>query len=250
MVGPRQGVPAHGGADRAVGRHDRGDRLGRRRRPLRAAHRPADPLDPYGAEVPDPGDAGWCRRLGVEPGRFICSSGRLVPENNAHLLVAAHRAMRPDWPLVVVGDAPYAEEYIASLKGGAGPESRFPGYVFGDGYRELVHRCGIMCVPDGGGRHAPGDRGGHGGGSRAGGERPPAEPRGGGRRGRRLPADGGADALAAVLDALADDPARREELGRRAAARAAERFAGTPAPRRTCGSATPSPGTPARGSAR
>ncbi len=24
---------------------------------------------------------------------------------------------------------------------------RFPGYVFGDGYAELVHRCGVMCVP-------------------------------------------------------------------------------------------------------
>ena len=61
---------------------------------------------PYGAEVPDPGDAGWCRRLGVEPGRFVLFVGRLVPENNAHLLVAAHRALRADWPLVVVGDAP------------------------------------------------------------------------------------------------------------------------------------------------
>ena len=105
------------------------------------------PWIPYGAEVPDPGDAGWCRRLGVEPGRFILFVGRLVPENNAHLLVAAHRAMRSDWPLVVVGDAPYAEEYIASLKVGAGPGVSFPGYVFGDGYRELVHRCGIMCAP-------------------------------------------------------------------------------------------------------
>ena len=46
---------------------------------------------PYGAELPDPGDAGWCRQLGVEPGRFLLFVGRLVPENNAHLLVEAHR---------------------------------------------------------------------------------------------------------------------------------------------------------------
>ena len=76
------------------------------------------PWIPYGAEVPDPGDAGWCRRLGVEPGRFVLFVGRLVPENNAHLLVEAHRAMRAGWPLVVVGDAPYAEDYIAALKAG------------------------------------------------------------------------------------------------------------------------------------
>jgi glycosyltransferase involved in cell wall biosynthesis len=46
-----------------------------------------------------------------------------------------------------VGDAPYADDYIAKLKASAGPSVRFPGYVFGEGYAELVHRCGIMCVP-------------------------------------------------------------------------------------------------------
>ena len=50
---------------------------------------------PYGAELPDPGDAGWCRQLGVEPGRFLLFVGRLVPENNAHLLVEAHRSWAP-----------------------------------------------------------------------------------------------------------------------------------------------------------
>ena len=102
---------------------------------------------PYGAELPDPGDAGWCRRLGVEPGRFLLFVGRLVPENNAHLLVEAHRRLGTDWPLVVVGDAPYADDYIAGLKAAAGPGVIFPGYVFGDGYGELVHRCGVMCAP-------------------------------------------------------------------------------------------------------
>ncbi len=53
------------------------------------------PWIPYGAEMPDPGDAGWCRRLGVEPGRFTLFVGRLVPENNAHLLIEAHRLLAP-----------------------------------------------------------------------------------------------------------------------------------------------------------
>jgi glycosyltransferase involved in cell wall biosynthesis len=39
-----------------------------------------------------------------------------------------------------------------------------------------------------------------------------------------FPLDGGAEALTAVLDDLVADPARREDLGRRAAARAAERY--------------------------
>ena len=155
--------------------------------------------------MPDPGDAGWCRRLGVEPGRFVLFVGRLVPENNAHLLVAAHRAMRAGWPLVVVGDAPYAEDYIASLKGGAGPDVRFPGYVFGDGYRELVHRCGIMCVPtEVGGTHPVIVEGMAAGAALVVSDHPP-NLEVVGDAAAVFPLDGGADALAAVLDALADD---------------------------------------------
>ena len=146
------------------------------------------PWIPYGAELPDPGDAGWCRRLGVEPGRYVLFVGRLVPENNAHLLVEAHRRLAPGWPLVVVGDAPYAEEYIAGLRGAAGPDVRFPGYVFGEGYAELVHRCGVMCAPtEVGGTH-PVIVEGMAAGAAAAGERPPAQRRGRRRRGGRLPA--------------------------------------------------------------
>src|SRR5262249_3100088 len=85
---------------------------------------------PYGADLPDPGGTEWCERLEVEPGRFVLFVGRLVPENNAHLLVEAHRRLRSGWPLVVVGDAPYARDYIEGLRAGAGPDVRFPGYVF------------------------------------------------------------------------------------------------------------------------
>ena len=182
------------------------------------------PWIPYGAEIPDPGDAGWCRRLGLEPGRFVLFVGRLVPENNAHLLVEAHRAMRADWPLVVVGDAPYAEEYIASLKAAAGPDVRFPGYVFGDGYRELVHRCGLMCAPtEVGGTHPVIVEAMAAGAALVVSDHAP-NLEVVGDAAASFPLAGGADALAAVLDSLMDDPARRADLGRRAAARAAERY--------------------------
>ena len=102
---------------------------------------------PYGADVPDPGDAGQLRALGLRPGEYVLFVGRLVPENNAHLLIDAHRRLASDWPLVVVGDAPYAEDYIAGLRADAGEDVLFPGYVFGDGYAELLHNCGVMCVP-------------------------------------------------------------------------------------------------------
>ena len=182
------------------------------------------PWIPYGAEMPDPGDAGWCRRLGVEPGRFVLFVGRLVPENNAHLLVEAHRLAATGWPLVVVGDAPYAEGYIAGLKRSAGTDVLFPGYVFGDGYRELVHAAGVMCAPtEVGGTHpviveamaagAPLLVSDHA---------PNLEVVG--DAAASFPLAGGAQALADALAALVADAGRRAALGESAAARAAVRF--------------------------
>jgi len=102
---------------------------------------------PYGASVPDPGTTDTLDRLGLAPGAYILFVGRLVPENNAHLLVQAYEKLDTDWPLVIVGDAPYADDYIAALKADAPGGVIFPGYVFGDGYAELVNNCGVMCVP-------------------------------------------------------------------------------------------------------
>jgi len=178
----------------------------------------------YGAEMPDPGDTGVCGRLGVEPGRYVLFVGRLVPENNAHLLIEAHRRLAPDWPLVVVGDAPYADDYIAGLRAAAGPDVIMAGYVFGDGYRDLVHRCGVMCAPtEVGGTHpviveamaagAPLIVSDHA---------PNLEVVGDAAESFAL--DGGAPALAEALGDLIADPARRADLGARASARAAERF--------------------------
>lgn len=178
----------------------------------------------YGAAMPDPGGAGWVDRLGLEPKRYVLFVGRLVPENNAHLLMAAHRALRGDWPLVIVGDAPYADDYIARLRAAAGPDVRMPGYVFGDGYRELVHRCGVMCVPtEVGGTHPViVEAMAAGAALLVSDHAPNLEVVGDAAAG--FPLAGGAPALAEALRGLiADEPLRRE-LGARAAARAADHF--------------------------
>jgi glycosyltransferase involved in cell wall biosynthesis len=182
------------------------------------------PWIPYGASVPDPGDAGWCRSLDVEPGRFVLFVGRLVPENKAHLLVAAHRALGAGWPLVVVGDAPYADDYIARLRADAGPDVRFPGYVFGEGYRELLHRCGVMCVPtEVGGTHPVIVEAMAAGAALVVSDHPP-NLEVVGDAAEAFPLAGGAEALARALKRLVEDAGRREDLGLRAAARAAERY--------------------------
>ena len=179
---------------------------------------------PYGASLPDPGTTQALDELGLTPGEYILFVGRLVPENNAHLLVDAYAKLDTDWPLVIVGDAPYADDYIAGLKAGASENVLFPGYVFGDGYAELVNNCGVMCAPtEVGGTHpviieamaagAPLVVSDHG---------PNLEVVGDAAATFSLAA--APASLAGVLARLIDDPERRRKLGDAAAALAAERF--------------------------
>lgn len=114
------------------------------------------PYIPYGSEVErvEPGET--LARYGLEPGRYILFVGRLVPENCAHHLVDAFRQLDTDLKCVIVGDAAYADEYIASLHARAQGDPRivFTGYVFGRGYHELGSSARIFVETSGvGGTH-------------------------------------------------------------------------------------------------
>jgi len=87
-----------------------------------------------------------------------------------------------------------------------------------------VHRCGLMCAPtEVGGTHPVIVEAMAAGAALVVSDHAP-NLEVVGDAAASFPLAGGADALAAVLDSLMDDPARRADLGRRAAARAAERY--------------------------
>ena len=114
------------------------------------------PFIPYGSEVDilPPGET--LARYGLEPNRYVLFVGRLVAENCAHHLVEAFRGLDTELKCVVVGDAAYAQEYIASLKASARDDPRvvFTGYVFGEGYHELGSNAAIFVETSGvGGTH-------------------------------------------------------------------------------------------------
>jgi glycosyltransferase involved in cell wall biosynthesis len=75
----------------------------------------------------------------VEPGRFLLYVSRLEPENQADLVIRAYREVKGDTPLLVVGDAPYAETFKAGLRelAAGDPRVRLTGGIYGDGYRDL-----------------------------------------------------------------------------------------------------------------
>jgi glycosyltransferase involved in cell wall biosynthesis len=113
---------------------------------------------PYGADI-DRRDAGeTLHKFGLKPRGYLLFVGRLVPENNAHHVLEAFLRLkaRGGLKLVIVGDAPYADDYIRELRSRAAsdPDIIMPGYVFGDGYRELASNAYASVVATGvGGTH-------------------------------------------------------------------------------------------------
>src|SRR6266571_3489581 len=93
----------------------------------------------YGSEVERRPDRTSVRRWRAEPNRYVLYVSRLEPENNAHLVIEAFKKVRTAHKLVIVGDAPYAREYIKELKARARRDKRiiFTGFVFGSDYRAL-----------------------------------------------------------------------------------------------------------------
>jgi glycosyltransferase involved in cell wall biosynthesis len=108
----------------------------------------------YGSEVERRPDREMVRKWRVEPNRYVLYVSRLEPENNAQLVIEAFKKVRTAYRLLVVGDAPYAEQYIKDLKARARGDKRiiFTGFVFGQDYRALQQNayCYVHATEVGG----------------------------------------------------------------------------------------------------
>ena len=108
----------------------------------------------YGADVERRVDRAAVRQWGVEPNRYVLYVSRLEPENNAAMVIEAFRRVRTPHKLLIVGDAPYAHEYIKELRAMARRDRRivFTGFVFGDAYRALQQNafCYVHATEVGG----------------------------------------------------------------------------------------------------
>ncbi len=74
---------------------------------------------------------------------YILYVSRLEPENNAHILVRAYEKVKGNMPLIIVGNAPYNNNYIKRLKDTKDKRIRFVGSIYGDGYFELTSNAFI-----------------------------------------------------------------------------------------------------------
>ena len=108
----------------------------------------------YGSEVERRPDRTAVRRWRAEPNRYVLYVSRLEPENNARLVIEAFKKVRTAYRLLIVGDAPYAHDYIQDLKARARGDKRiiFTGFVFGQDYRALQQNayCYVHATEVGG----------------------------------------------------------------------------------------------------
>lgn len=117
-------------------------------------YRAASTMIAYGAEIERHADAASVRQWSVEPEGYVLYVSRLEPENNARLVIEAFKRVRTNHKLLIVGDAPYAHDYIRELRACARADRRivFTGFVFGEGYRALQQNaiCYVHATEVGG----------------------------------------------------------------------------------------------------
>ncbi len=108
----------------------------------------------YGVVPRPPLEEGVLARLGLKDRGYFLYVSRFEPENNPHRVAEAYRQVGGDLPLVMVGGAPYAGEFIRGFTEGADPRILFPGAIYGEGYRELLsHALAYIHATEVGGTH-------------------------------------------------------------------------------------------------
>jgi glycosyltransferase involved in cell wall biosynthesis len=93
---------------------------------------------PYGAEL---GPVPWKAMLDLKPRQYFLYVTRFEPENNPLLVRECFERLDTDMNLALIGDAPYARDYIARVRDTKDPRVKLPGAIFGEGYKVLQSHC-------------------------------------------------------------------------------------------------------------
>jgi glycosyltransferase involved in cell wall biosynthesis len=84
---------------------------------------------PCAANIETSTDSGVLRRFGLDPFEYFLIASRLVPENNADLIVQAFERVRTDRLLVIAGEANYRSAFVEQLRRTQDSRVRFLGHV-------------------------------------------------------------------------------------------------------------------------
>lgn len=96
----------------------------------------------YGANIRSSHQPDLINKWGLVQSEYYLIVGRLIPDNNADIILSEFLNSSSSKKLVIVGDVPYKDAYSQSLKGLDDPRVLFTGYVNDqDVLAELYHNC-------------------------------------------------------------------------------------------------------------
>ncbi|MFL2859463.1 MAG: WecB/TagA/CpsF family glycosyltransferase [Pontiellaceae bacterium] len=106
---------------------------------------------PYGANIKNNNKSNILEKWNLEKNDYILYVGRFVPENAIDILIKAFKKVNTNKKLIIIGDAPYSDEYKKILHKLASPDKRiiFTGYAFEDDYEQLSTHAYIYVQPAG-----------------------------------------------------------------------------------------------------
>ncbi len=100
---------------------------------------------PYGAEIGKVPGTTVLEELGLAPDNYFLYVSRMEPENHPLEVRQAFEKLATPMKLALIGDAPYAHEYIRRVRDTRDPRILLPGAIYGEGYRQLQSHC-FACI--------------------------------------------------------------------------------------------------------
>jgi len=104
---------------------------------------------PNGAVIPGPQGVDKLKELGLKPGKYLLGVGRLVPGKAYDLLMEAYAKIKSPMPIVIAGDAEYADEYVQKLERlmNRDPRIHLIGFQTGETLSQLLAHCYAFIHP-------------------------------------------------------------------------------------------------------
>ncbi|WP_020401564.1 glycosyltransferase [Gracilimonas tropica] len=84
----------------------------------------------YGAHERFSDKTNKIKKFGLEKNSYYLIVGRMIPDNNADIIVNGFKKAETNKKLVIVGDVPYKDDYADKLKAQASDKIIFTGYVY------------------------------------------------------------------------------------------------------------------------
>ncbi len=96
----------------------------------------------YGANIRYSQNPSLIKRWNLNTNGYYLIVGRLIPDNNADIIIREFSKSNSKKKLMIVGDVPYQDEYAEKIKSSNDPRIIFTGYITDqDELAELYHNC-------------------------------------------------------------------------------------------------------------